>query len=40
MSGRELLLYGTDQKEPEARLLRAGPLTAEFVGGNLRTICQ
>jgi D-apionolactonase len=38
MSGREFLLYGTSQKEPEARLLRAGPLSAEFINGNLRTI--
>ena len=38
MSGRDFLLYGTNEKEPEARLLRAGPLSAEFINGNLRTI--
>jgi D-apionolactonase len=38
MSGREFLLYGTNQKEHEARLLKAGPLSAEFINGNLRTI--
>ncbi len=38
MSGRDFLLYGTSQIEPEARLLRAGPLSAEFINGNLRTL--
>ncbi len=38
MSGRDFLLYGTNEKEPEARLIRAGPLSAEFINGNLRTI--
>jgi D-apionolactonase len=38
MSGREFLLYGTGRKEPEPRLLTAGPLTAEFIEGNLRII--
>jgi D-apionolactonase len=39
MSGREFLLYGTTQPVPEARLLKAGPLSAEFIDGNLRAIC-
>jgi D-apionolactonase len=38
MSDRDFLLYGTTQEEPEARRLRAGPLSAEFINGNLRTI--
>ena len=38
MSGRGLLLYGTNQKEPQTRLLRAGRLSAEFIGGNLRSV--
>jgi hypothetical protein len=32
------LLYGTEEKEPDAVRLSAGPLVAELVGGNLRTI--
>ena len=39
MSERGFLLYGTRQAEPEARLFKAGTLTAEFIGGNLRHIC-
>src|SRR4051794_31790474 len=31
-------LYGTDDPLPEERLLRAGPLTALFSGGALRSI--
>lgn len=38
MSGRDFLLYGTNEKEPEARLIGAGPLSAEFINGNLRTV--
>jgi D-apionolactonase len=38
MSGREFLLFGTSLPEPKARLLKAGPLSAEFIGGNLRAI--
>jgi D-apionolactonase len=39
MSSREFLLYGTRQSEPQARRLSAGPISAEFINGNLRTIC-
>jgi D-apionolactonase len=38
MSGRDFLLYGTSRREPEARLLKAGPLSVEFNIGNLRTV--
>jgi len=40
MTGRQALieLYGTDEPVPEARLLMAGRLSAEFVGGGLRAI--
>jgi D-apionolactonase len=36
--GALLRLYGTAEPPPEERLLRAGPLTAIFTGGNLRSI--
>ncbi|QRM54163.1 hypothetical protein [Sinorhizobium sp. BG8] len=32
------LLFGTDEKEPEARKLTAGELSAELIGGNLGAI--
>ncbi|PND24606.1 MULTISPECIES: hypothetical protein [Sinorhizobium] len=35
---RAFLLFGTDEKEPEARRIEAGRLSADFVSGNLRTI--
>lgn len=35
---RVFLLLGTDEKEPEARRIEAGRLSADFAGGNLRTI--
>ena len=35
---RSLRLFGTDQPATPPRLLRAGPLTAEFEAGNLRYI--
>jgi hypothetical protein len=35
---RALLLYGTEEPVPPTRLLRAGPLSAEFENGNLRYI--
>ncbi len=38
-SSRALLLYGTEEPIAEPRLLRAGPLSAELEGGNLRYIC-
>lgn len=40
MSARQALidLYGTDEPVPEARLLTAGRLSAELVGGGLRAI--
>jgi D-apionolactonase len=38
MSGRGFLLFGTHQRESEARVFKAGPLSAEFIKGNLRTI--
>ncbi|HJS85461.1 MAG TPA: hypothetical protein VJ779_08370, partial [Acetobacteraceae bacterium] len=35
---RALLLHGTEEPVPPPRLLRAGPLSAEFEGGNLRYV--
>lgn len=35
---RAFLLLGTDEREPEARRIEAGRLSADFAGGNLRTI--
>ncbi|YCI04888.1 hypothetical protein M1D34_24000 [Ensifer sp. D2-11] len=35
---RSFLLFGTDEKEPEARRIEAGRLSADFVNGNLRKI--
>jgi D-apionolactonase len=35
---RALLLYGTEEPVPPPRLLRAGPLSVEFEGGNLRYV--
>ncbi|HEY9213150.1 MAG TPA: hypothetical protein VIQ29_09870, partial [Ancylobacter sp.] len=37
-SARLLALFGTLEPEPTPRLLRAGRLSAEFIGGNLRAI--
>ncbi|OAP36773.1 hypothetical protein AU381_20075 [Sinorhizobium glycinis] len=37
-ASRALLLFGTEEQEPESRRLEAGRLSAELVGGNLRTI--
>jgi D-apionolactonase len=34
-----VVLYGAAGPEPEVRKLRAGPLSAELVAGNLRAIC-
>lgn len=34
----EFLLYGTDEREPEALRLEAGDLSADLIAGNLRTI--
>ena len=31
-------LFGTDEPAPATRLLKAGPVTVEFDGGNLRYI--
>lgn len=33
---RAVLLHGTEEPVAKPRLLRAGPLSAEFEGGNLR----
>ena len=38
MAADALLIYGTDEPLPEERTLRAGPLTAIFTGGALRSI--
>lgn len=35
---RAFLLLGTDEREPEARRIEVGRLSADFAGGNLRTI--
>jgi len=35
---RALLLFGTEELVPPPRLLRAGPLSVEFEGGNLRYV--
>jgi hypothetical protein len=35
---RAFLLFGTDESEPEARRIEVGRLSADLVGGNLRTI--
>ena len=35
---RAIMLFGTDEPAAETRLLKAGPLTAEFDAGNLRYI--
>jgi D-apionolactonase len=35
---RAVMLYGTEQEDPPARLLRAGPLSVEFENGALRYI--
>ncbi|WP_085033206.1 D-apionate lactonase [Ensifer aridi] len=35
---RAFLLFGTDEREPEARRIEVGRLSADLVGGNLRTI--
>lgn len=37
-SDRNLILYGTLQKEPKVQILTAGYLTAEVINGNIRTI--
>lgn len=37
-ASRAFLLFGTDEKEPQARQIEAGRLSAELVGGNLRAI--
>ncbi|WOS66240.1 D-apionate lactonase [Sinorhizobium fredii] len=37
-SSRAFLLFGTEERQPESRRLEAGRLSAELVGGNLRTI--
>ncbi|MCF3640250.1 hypothetical protein LXM94_09735 [Rhizobium sp. TRM95111] len=34
----DFLLYGTDEREPEAKPLRAGALSVDLIAGNLRTI--
>lgn len=38
IAGRAALLLGTEEVPPPTRLLRAGPLSAELVGGNLAKI--
>src|SRR5207244_1602532 len=38
MAADALLIYGTDEPLPEERTLRAGPLTAIFTGGALRSV--
>ena len=35
---RAVMLYGTEQEDPPARLLRAGPLSVEFENGALRYV--
>ena len=35
---RAVTLYGTEQEDPPARVLRAGPLSAEFENGALRYV--
>ena len=35
---REIILFGTEEPAAKARLLKAGPLTAELDAGNLRYI--
>jgi len=37
-ASRAFLLFGTEERQPETRRLEAGRLSAELVGGNLRTI--
>lgn len=37
-SDRNLILYGTLQKEPKAQVLTAGSLRAELINGNIRNI--
>ncbi len=38
MGSSSIKLFGTDEPVPETRVLRAGPVTAELEGGNLRYI--
>ncbi len=37
-TSRAIMLYGTDAPRPEARLLRAGPLSVELEGGAIRYV--